>query len=150
MAFLLGRSGFVRLLGPAGVFVWARSAVPSRDGTAANNLIDRAKTCLRIFVGFCGLSLRAFLANSKKVICLWLALCCMYLNIGLLYYNRTGKTTEPPSVPTENPGLAWKPIGHLERGSRCTVQPTSHGSPMLVGMFFFLGGDTAALRRQGW
>ena len=27
---------------------------------------DRAKTCLQIFVDFCGLSVRAFLANSKN------------------------------------------------------------------------------------
>ena len=40
VAFLSCRSVFVyRQLGPAGVFVWARSAVPFRDGTAANNLV---------------------------------------------------------------------------------------------------------------
>ena len=36
-AHSLGRSGLCRQLGPAGGFVWARSAVPSWDGTAGSN-----------------------------------------------------------------------------------------------------------------
>ena len=39
-AFSAGRSGLYRQLGPAGGFVWARSAVPSRDGTAASNSLN--------------------------------------------------------------------------------------------------------------
>ena len=39
VAFCYAAQVSYRQLGPAGVFVWARSAVPSQDGTAANNLI---------------------------------------------------------------------------------------------------------------
>ena len=39
-AFSAGRSGLYRQLGPAGGFVWTRSAVPSRDGTAASNSLN--------------------------------------------------------------------------------------------------------------
>ena len=52
--FLVGRSGLCRQLGPAGGFVWARSAVPSRDGTAANNSLTYMglTTELRLVFGF--------------------------------------------------------------------------------------------------
>ena len=53
-AFLVGRSGLYRQLGPAGGFIWARSAVPSRDGTAGNIALTymRLTTELRLVFGF--------------------------------------------------------------------------------------------------
>jgi len=39
-ALSAGCLGLYRQLGPAGGFVWARSAVPSRDGTAASNSLN--------------------------------------------------------------------------------------------------------------
>ena len=52
--FLVGLSGLCGRLGPAGGFAWACSAVPSRDGTAANNSLTYMglTTELRLVFGF--------------------------------------------------------------------------------------------------
>jgi hypothetical protein len=68
----MGRSGLCRQPGPAGGFVWTRSAVPSWDGTAASNSLNH-KVGLRqsydLFLDSCsllrGMYTQAFLATAR-------------------------------------------------------------------------------------
>ena len=63
----------------------------------------------------------------------------MYFDIVLVYCHQNTETTEPLSpnrILRTHRKTHRTRVSHLERGSRCTVQPTSHGSSMLVGVAF--------------